>query len=67
MQPTPHRTKERTMTTTVTVQRRDGSVETHTFDTPNEARSFCHEEVMWESTAKVICEELCIDAKGTYA
>lgn len=55
------------MTTTVTVQRRDGSVETHTFDTLNEARSFCREEVLWESTEKVICEELCIDAKGTYA
>jgi len=37
------------------------------FDTEKEARSFCREEVKWESTGTVKCVELDIDWTGDFA
>lgn len=51
----------------ITIQRRDGSIETVQTETEREARSICREEVKWESTQKVICEEICFDEFGDYA
>lgn len=51
----------------VTITRQDGTTETETFDNEKKARSFCREEVKWESTARVVCPAIEFDQEGDYA
>lgn len=37
------------------------------FETEQEARLFCEEEVKWESCKRVVCKQLGIDVKGDFA
>lgn len=37
------------------------------FETEEEARHFCEEEVKWESCKRVVCEQLNINMNGDFA
>ena len=51
----------------IIVRRRDGSTENHMVHTEQHARSFCREEIKWESTARVICSRIGFDETGDFA
>ena len=40
---------------------------TQDFETEQEVRYFCEEEVKWESCKRVVCKQLNIDMKGDFA
>lgn len=50
----------------VIVHRRNGDVEVEAFHTEQEARAFCREEVKWESTKYVACQELNLILPGDF-
>lgn len=51
----------------VLVRRVNGDSETEMFHTLQQARSFCCEEVKWESTARVVCSAIGFDQRGDFA
>ena len=45
----------------------DGEVDDLLFMTEIKTRSWCKEEVKWESCERVVCEQLNIDMEGDFA
>lgn len=51
----------------VLIHRTNGDIDVEQFHTDREARSFCREEIKWESTARVICSHIGFDETGDFA
>lgn len=51
----------------ILIHRMDGSIEVEQAHTKLEARAFCKEEVKWETTKRVICDEIGFDMTGDFS